>query len=223
MGLKIETLQRMDLGIQGEHNATVIRIDCNGWKQQFPNGVITILHKRKGDEDLGVTGASYDSETGILTWSVTDQDTFYSGEGMAEIRLTEGTVVKKKKKALTLVRPTVVNDVGDELGSNWQAYIDEVERVKSMLGSQAEAWATGNRNGVPVTDPDDPVYENNSKYYVDSLAERIAEFIQRIEQAEQFIPDDLDYFASVQSVTERLAAFGYVDGTTLILEEPDGN
>ena len=223
MALKIETMQRMDLGIQGEHNATVIRIDCNGWKQQFPNGMISLFHQRKGDEEPSVTGASYDTQTGILTWSVTDQDTFYDGEGMAEIWLTEGTVVKKKKKALTIVRPTVVNDVGDELGSNWQAYVNEFERIKSQLGSESEAWATGNRNRIPVTEEDD-TYHNNSKYYAEELGNKVDEYVAEIiaagEAAKQLIPEDLTFFASVQSVTDRLAAFGYVEGTTLILEEP---
>ena len=209
MALKIEKLQRLDLGIQGEHNATLIRIDCNGWKAQYPNGVISLFHQRKGDEIPGVTGASYDSETGILTWSVTDQDTYYDGEGMATIQLTEGTVIRKKKKALTIVRPTLVNDVGDGLESNWQAYLNEMTRIRGTLASQSEAWATGNRNGEPVTDPEDEVYHNNSKYYHDTLAEHAQEYIDEINEAGRImadlIPDDLSLYATGETLDQRLA------------------
>lgn len=36
----------------------------------------------------------------------------------------------------------------------------------------AEAWAIGTRNGVPVS-PDDPTYQNNAKYYVDVFSDPI--------------------------------------------------
>lgn len=224
MGMKIEALQRLDLGICGEHNATVIRIDCNGWKQQYPNGVISLYHQRKGDEDMGVTGATYDMESGILTWSVTETDTTYEGVGMAEIRLTDGTVTKKKKKVYTVVRPGVIGEGDTPISSNMQAYINEMERIKGQLGSEAEAWARGTRNGIPVEETDE-TYQNNGKYYTDSLGSVAQGYIDAIEEAgriaEALIPGDLTFYASVQSVTNRLAAFGYVEDTTLILEEPE--
>lgn len=229
MSLKIEFLQRLDLGIQGEHNATVIRIDCNSWLQQFPNGTISLYHKRKGDEEPGVTGASFDSKTGILSWSVTDTDTYYAGEGMATIQLMDAGIVKKKKKALTLVRPAVVNDVGDVLSSNWQAYINEIERMKNLLTNSSEAWAVGTRGGTPV-DSEDETYHNNSKYYHDTMAEVAQGWIDSIweaaREAGELIPQDASFWASVASVTHRLANFGYMtpdtEGSywyTLTLEE----
>lgn len=224
MSMKIETLQRIDLGIMGEDNARVVLIDCAGWVQQFPNGSISIYHKRHGDNAMGVTGATFDRETGILSWPVTDYDTYYDGDGLAEIRLTDRTVIKKKKRVLTLVRPAVVNENGDAIDSNWQAYIDEVERLKALLASEAEAWAKGTRNGEPV-DSDDDTYHMNSKYFADTIAGLVDDYIAAInaagEAAEALIPDDLTFYASVASVTNRLAAFARVEGTTLILGEPE--
>ena len=75
MALKIELVQRLDLGIQGEHNARVIRIDCTGWLQQFPNGSVSLYHKRNGDSEMGVTGATFDRQTNILSWEITDNET----------------------------------------------------------------------------------------------------------------------------------------------------
>ena len=212
MALKIEHLQRLDLGIQGEHNATVIYIDCSSWKTQYPNGTISLYHQRHGDAEMGVTGATYNSETGILSWSVTSTDTNYEGDGMAEIRLTDGYVVKKIKKALTIVFPAVISSTGSTISSNMQAYINEMERIKGTLASEAEAWAVGKRNNVDVTS-DDPTYHNNSKYYL-GLIQAAEEIL------EDLIPEDLDDYTTGASVTSRLAAFGYIDGTTLVLEEP---
>lgn len=231
MAIRIEDLQRMDLGIMGEHNATIIQIDCSGWIDQYPNGVISLWHKRKGDADLGATGASYDSGTKRLTWSVTDTDTYYAGDGMAEIRLTDGSVVKKKKKALTLVRPAVVNENGDTLSSNMQAYINEMERIKSQLGSEAEAWATGKRNGEDVSS-DDETYHNNAAYYFGQLAAAAQGYIDAIQAAgaaaEALIPEDLSFYASVSSLADRFANYGVFeadadaeDWYTLKLEEPE--
>ena len=212
MALKVELTQRLDLGIQGEHNARVIRIDCTGWLQQFPNGIVSLYHKRKGDSELGVTGAAFDRETAILSWPITEYETYYDGDGMAEIRLTEGTSLKKKKRALTLVRPAVVNENGEEIDSNWQAMIDEVERLKSELATEAEAWAVGQRGGVDVPETD-RTYHNNSKYYADHMGDVAQEYIDDIhaagEEAKRLFPDpeDLSQLASKADVDAIKARF----------------
>lgn len=209
MALKIELVQRLDLGIQGEHNAHVIRIDCTGWLQQFPNGTVSLYHKRNGDNEMGVTGATFDRQTNILSWEITDYETYYSGEGVAEIRLTEGTATKKKKRAITLVRQCVVGEDGEPIQSTWQGFIDEVERIKSQVGSEAEAWAVGQRGGVDV-DPDDHTYHNNSKYYAQNLdtiaQELIAEIEAAAEAAKEIFPEDISDLArqaDVQAIMSR--------------------
>lgn len=136
--LMIETLQRIDLGIRGENQARGIQIDCNAWKNLYPNGTISIFHKRPGETTPGVTGSTWDAENGILTWVPSEYDTYYAGNGEAEIRCTEGTVTRKTAAVETLIRPDVVNDAGQTVASNWDGYIGEVERLKNIADNARE-------------------------------------------------------------------------------------
>ena len=130
--LKINEVNRLYLGCQGENLAQTITIDVNDWLVDFPSGVVSIWHKRNGDEAATPTGATLDRESGTVSWSPTSTDTYVSGEGEAEIRLTEGNVIKKSRKIVTGVSKAVTGADGEELGSGWQDYIDAVERSVSM-------------------------------------------------------------------------------------------
>lgn len=196
--LKIENIQGLDLGIQGENRARAIEIDCGLWRDMFPNGQISITHQRPGDTAPDVTSATYDDETGILRWEPTNYDTFYQGRGAAEIRMTENrtaqangetlTVVYVKKSITieTVIHPAIVNPHGETIESNQQAYINEVARLQQLAAGAAEdavnfmnsavfnqetakAWATGIRDGEPVGQ-DDETYQNNAKYYAESIS-----------------------------------------------------
>ena len=129
--LLVNEVNRLYLGIQGENECREIQIDCNAWLAGNPNGTISIWHRRNGDATPSATGASLDSETGILTWVLTGVDTYVSGEGAAEIRLTENGVIKKTRAVITGVSPAVTGG-GVPLGSDWQSYINEVDRLKSL-------------------------------------------------------------------------------------------
>lgn len=142
MALLINMIDRLDLGIQGENLARTISIDCNAWKQLYPNGTISIYHQRHGEDVTGVTGASYNAETGILTWSPLSYDTYYEGAGKAVIRLTDGNIVKKSKDVVTIVEKSVTNEAGTAISSNWQAYIDEIERLKDAAEDAMEGSET---------------------------------------------------------------------------------
>ncbi len=130
--LKINNVSRLYLGCQGENLAQTIQIDMSDWLATYPNGMITIWHKRNGDSVPYPTGATLDREKGILNWAPTSTDTYVSGEGEAEIRLTESNVIKKSKTIITGVSKAVTGADGEELGSGWQDYIDAVERSVSM-------------------------------------------------------------------------------------------
>lgn len=130
--LKVNELDKLYLGCQGENLAQTILIDVNDWLVDFPSGIVSIWHKRNGDTVPSPTGATMDRETGIVSWSPTSTDTYVSGEGEAEIRLTESNVIKKSVKLTTGVSKSVTGGDGEDLGSGWQDYIDAVERSVSM-------------------------------------------------------------------------------------------
>ena len=187
--MNINEINRIYLGIQGENECREITIDVSAWIAMFPNGSVTIWHKRNGDEVPSPTGATFDADKKTVTWRPTSTDTFVAGEGVAEIRLTDNSVIKKSREIMTGVSPAVTL-AGTTLGSDWASYIDAVDGLRSAAVSakedaedakedaedaaedaeasaeDAEAWAVGQRGGMDVSS-DDPTYENNAKYYAD--------------------------------------------------------
>ena len=105
--LKINELARLYLGIQGENGVRSITVDVSAWINLYPNGSVTVWHKRCGDSTPSATGAEYDSDTQTVTWDITSVDTIVAGIGEAEFRLIENDVIKKTAKVMTGVSPAV--------------------------------------------------------------------------------------------------------------------
>lgn len=137
--LEINKVQRLYLGVKGENLARTIEIDVNAWFTMYPNASFSIWHKRQGDEGKQATGATFDRETGILSWMPTSADTFYAGEGIAEIRMTEGEVIRKTRDVTTTVAESLTTGSGETIESEWQAYLNVVESYKNAAESAAEA------------------------------------------------------------------------------------
>ena len=138
--LKINELARLHLGVKGENLSRTIEIDMSAWAQTYPNATAEILHKRYGDQTKALTGATYDSETMLLSWTPTDYDTFYEGYGTAEIRMMEGEVVKKTKDLIvTAVCPSVIDGSGSVVASDYQAFLDSVIGYKNGAAAAKNA------------------------------------------------------------------------------------
>ena len=127
--LRVNEVNRLYLGIQGENLAQTLTIDVSDWLVNNPNGSVTIWHKRNGDAVPSATGAVFDPEEKTVSWSPTDTDTYVAGEGTAEIRLTEGEVIKKSREVKTGVSPSVTL-AATPLGSDWQDYINAVDSLR---------------------------------------------------------------------------------------------
>lgn len=173
--LKINELARLYLGVKQENESRTIQIDMSAWAEIYPNATAEILHKRWGDELKELTGATYDSDTKILSWTPTSYDTFYDGFGVAEIRMVEGDVVKKTKDLIsTAVSPSITGGSGEIIESDFQAWLNTVIGYKNDAVTaknaakgykeDSEAYAVGKRNGTDV-ESTDPAYENNAKYF----------------------------------------------------------
>ncbi len=128
--LKINELNSLYLGVQGENLARTLQIDVSDWLAGHPNASMSLWHKINGADSPTATGATLDLETGILSWSPTSTDTAHEGIGEAEIRLTESNVIKKTRKIQTLTSPSVTLN-GSETGSGWQEYINTIEALKN--------------------------------------------------------------------------------------------
>ena len=106
--LNIDNMPRLDLGIQGENGVRPIEIDMRAWEAELSGGTVELLHRRHGDtEASAVSGAVYDSEEAVLTWTPDDTDTENAGEGEAVVTMTLDTQVKKSRTIITNVRKSI--------------------------------------------------------------------------------------------------------------------
>jgi hypothetical protein len=163
---EINKLQYLQIGVQGENEATNIEIDMTAWAEEFPNAIFYILFKPYNSANPAVpVTTAYDSETKKLTWTVTSSVTQVVGVGYTEVRGIDGSVIKKSR----IVPTSVENSVSGGVAVNPpEAYEDWYYSVLQKA-SDSEAYAVGKRSGSDVSS-DDPAYHNNSLYYKD-LAE----------------------------------------------------
>ena len=167
--LNVNDVTRLYLGVQGENEAQTITIDMRPWLVEFPGGSVTIWHKRNGDSVPGPTGAIFDSEEGTISWTPTGTDTYVAGEGEAEIRLTVGSVIKKSRKVITGVSPSVTL-AGVALGSDWQDYINAVDGIRAAAqeaADDAEAVAV-HPPKINLSTKRWMIWDNDEDDYVDS-------------------------------------------------------
>lgn len=108
------------------------------------------------------TGFSYSASwtDNIVTVTLTDQMTVLAGEVKCELRVTLGGDDVGSLNFILLVEKAALN-------SNIPISDTEIPAIIQLARTEqynAEAWAIGTRNGVPVTS-DDETYQNNSKWY----------------------------------------------------------
>lgn len=128
-----------------------------------PAGTTVRVEGRKPDGN----GFSYSASLSdnVVTITVTDQMTVLSGEVLCELRLTKDSVDIGTANFILAVEEAPIN-------SNVPISNTEIPAIIELARQEqynAEAWAQGTRNGVPVSS-DDPTYHNNAKYYGQELA-----------------------------------------------------
>ena len=149
--LKINEITQLYLGIQGENRSREIRIDVNDWLVSHPNGSFSVWITRPGETIPQATGATFDADEGVIIWQPTSTDTYVAGEGEAEIRMTEGSVIKKTKRVRIGISGAVTGG-GSVLGSDWQSYIDEVDRIKSLTVAASNTSVAASETAVQAKD-----------------------------------------------------------------------
>ena len=129
--LNVNEIKTLYLGAQGENKANPITIDVSPWLVSHPGGIVTIYHRRNGEQVLYPAVVDFDPEEGTICWNPSSADTYVAGEGHAEIRLYENGIIKKSREIITGVSPSITAG-GAPAGSGWQDYIDALERAAGM-------------------------------------------------------------------------------------------
>jgi len=130
----VERLMTIEIGRQGENLARTIEIDVRSMLVQWPEAVIFLLVKRKGDVLPYV--AATEVANGILSWPITSMETAFAGDGKIEVRAVSGDVVVKSATATMHVRTSLTScDNGAPNAS--QGWVDQIVKA----GAQAVAGA----------------------------------------------------------------------------------
>lgn len=123
---------------------------------------------KKGDNHI----FCYDQTDGVVSWSgnvvtitSTQQMTAYAGEVLAQLRVIDNgdTLATVNFKMLIQVQPDAEGDISET----------EIPAIIALAEAEmynAEAWAKGTKNGVPVSSSDIQ-YNDHSKYWAEKAQE----------------------------------------------------
>ena len=166
--VKIENLQYLQIGVQGENAANSIEIDMTSWDEELAEEGVSyfILFKAYNSEQAWPAVAEYDAETHTLLWTVTLAQTAVVGVGYTEVRaLNTNGLIKKSRIVPTTVEESVTGLAGGTVPYPYDDWMNLVLGYKQ----DSEAWAVGTRDGQAVSS-DDETYHNNAKYYAENYA-----------------------------------------------------
>lgn len=141
----------------------------------IPSGSSVTVRGTKRDG----TGFSYACAYSGSQVTVTEQQqmTVFAGDVTTELRIAKGSDIIATLNFIIRVEPaalsddTVISETDIPIIEEISELIDQLpEIMEEMEGysEDAEAWANGTRNGVPVGSSD-PAYQKNAKWIADNL------------------------------------------------------
>lgn len=160
--------KKIHLGRVGENEARAVRFDVSRILAEFPGATFSVLNMRPEDPDAyPVNGQYIRIEGNYLYWTLQSGDLTQDALGECELKATLDGVIVKSIIWTTEICPAL--DGNGTPPEPWESWVEQVEEA----AEDSEAWAVGERGGVPVADGD-PTYENNAKYYAEEAAETLA-------------------------------------------------
>jgi len=132
------------LGRCGEKEAREVAFDISGWKSVYGDGVVQLMVKRSGEDDMYPVPLTVDGRWAI--WTVTGADTAIPGRaGECELSYmpAESSIVKSETWA-TFVLPSMDGEAPDP-PAGAEAYID---RLRAELAQQIVLAAEVAENAV---------------------------------------------------------------------------
>lgn len=182
------------IGYVGEHGVTQVMLDFGAWAEAYGEGIVTLGVQRSGDPTWYPVALETDGSSAV--WTVSDVDTQVTGMGKARFAYTVAGAEKRSAVWAFYVAAGLVSPEGDppDPYKSWVERMEQVgaETLQNAQDAQeaateaeedkeaaetaaegasaskedAEAWAVGERDGVPVPETD-PTYQNNAKYWAE--------------------------------------------------------
>ena len=143
--VKIDQLQYLQIGVQGENLTEDIEIDISAWVEKYgpvdTDTTIGILFRPYNSEVASPMASSY--ADGVLTWTVTISATTTVGVGYSEIRMFNSAtgLVKKSRIVPTAVENSVTGIVANppEPYTDWYNAVLAAGSAASTAKTAAEA------------------------------------------------------------------------------------
>lgn len=149
----------------------IFSIFADGAPFSIPAGSGVTIQGTKPDRTGFQYSCSYSGSQ--ITATEMQQMTILPGDVTTEIRITKDNDIigslnfKIRVEPAALADDTEISETDLALIEQAEEILDQVPQILNQMAdlkSDAEAWAVGTRDGVPVP-ATDPTYENNSKYW----------------------------------------------------------
>ena len=164
-----DSYRKIVIGYAGENLAVDVEFDVSGWSALYGDGDFYLLNRRPGETQAYPVMITQSEHK--VNWHVTATDTEYEGIGECELMYIVDEVVAKSVVYNTIISHALGYE--ENPPGPWIPWVETIIQTKDeslQYSYDSEAWATGMRDNVPVTEEDE-TYENNAKYYAD-LAEQ---------------------------------------------------
>lgn len=144
---KIDKLETVFIGYQGENETRTIAINVSSWIDEFPQGHIAILHSRPTEQNPYIV-ANATVNNGILEWVVNGADVGIAGMGYAVVQMSYNEQVLKTAVFTTKIGKTLdgtISPTPTPPAPSW---------VTDILNSRAEQFNINEQGHLIVTKVD---------------------------------------------------------------------
>ena len=145
----------------------------------LPTGAVAAINGIKPDGKVFSYGDAVSVSGNTLTITTKEQMTVLSGTVCCEIRITKSGLDIGTLNFKLVVERSPINEGADISETD----IPEIIELAKRQEENAEAWAVGERGGLPVPDTDE-TYHNNAKYYAEQAGGESVEAKEYALQAE---------------------------------------
>lgn len=141
--IKVDDLDVVPIGRQGENLTTEIVIDVSAWLEELPGATILLVALRPGEDEL-YTPTEVATDDGKTTWQITDVDTALAGNGRAELRaMLNGKLKKSAVFKTEIIRSLMGNgEPAQPTAPDWAQRLEGDAATAAAAATAAQASAT---------------------------------------------------------------------------------
>lgn len=158
--------KRIPIGRCEDNEATRVVFDCSGFSSAYGSGQATLLHRRS-KEKISYIVQNVTQEDDAVTWTVSSDDTAFSGEGTLQLMWTVNDVVAHSVFYTTITDPSLTDSSSEptEVKSALQLLIDSCYTKEEVDEAIANVPTGANWNANEGEDG----YIENRPFYAETV------------------------------------------------------